>query len=94
MKISKSTIITGVLMYPPELRFTSFGQSLLTMQFLSEEHAEAWDQLAEQMADDERLFETGRIVTVTGKSRKREWKTATGDHEVNVLTIESYDVQA
>jgi hypothetical protein len=91
---NKPMTVTGVFEYPPELRFTSYGKPVLAMKMLEGIHAEAWNDLAQQMSDHDALFETGRTVTLTGRTRVHTWKRDGQEYSRTVLTVESYTVHA
>ena len=84
MKISRLRTITGPAR-SIELRFTPTGRAVATVYFDDDTKAEAWDQVAENLA----TLADGTIITVTGVMKSRTWK----DREDKPHTQEYLSIQ-
>lgn len=74
-------MLTGTFKYDPELRFTVSGKAMMTFTLIvsmGEEPREypcvAWEQLAENIANDDRFFNRREdMYSVAGYWKKRSW---------------------
>ncbi|SRR6266849_3052235 len=73
-------MISGYIQGMPELRFTSNGHPLLTMDVLVQVRNKshtfrvvAWDDIAEAIANDDKYFKSGARISVEGYHKTYTW---------------------
>lgn len=83
--------IMGRCARPAEVRYMDSGKSVAKVRIAvnngrdEEPHwftVEAWDQLAQQLADD---CDKGTMLKVTGRVVENHWQTKTGEQRVDMI---------
>ena len=74
-------MITGQIVYDPELRFTPSGKALLNFDLETLDgtvHCVAWESVAEDIAEDDDFFHSPNVI-LDGYFKSREWVNRDGE---------------
>lgn len=91
-------MLMGTFKYDPELRYTVSGKAMMTFTLIvyidkrdTEYHCVAWEQLAVDIASDDRFFNNRQAVySVAGYWNKRSWVNR---HTGEKVEVNEYIVQ-
>jgi single-stranded DNA-binding protein len=76
-------MLSGILRYHPELRYTASGKALCSLVVGTEDsdaiNCIAWEALGETIAEDYDGYRPGTRVYLTGYFKTREWTDRNGD---------------
>lgn len=93
--------LLGTLTVDPDLRFVPSGSPMLTFRLavgdgedLKFVDCEAWDELAEEIADLRPFLARGDTMAVAGGYRRRSWEDRHGErHTHRVFRVSAYRVR-